>query len=303
MSKFKSAISMMKKPEMLLLTLGSKGLFNWMPDKLYISLIYFLAFGKKINLYNPQSFNEKLQWLKLYNREPKYSMMVDKYEVKKYIADIIGEEYIIPTLGVWDCTDQINFEELPNQFVLKCTHDSGSILICKDKKTFNYIKAKEKLNKHLKTNPFWFGREWPYKNVKPRIIAEQYLEDKNHQMIDYKIMCFNGIAKCCFVFSDRYSETGVRLNVYDRQWELLPVGREYTTINPNIKKPDNYELMILLAEKIAKQLPFVRVDFYELNGKLFFGEITFFPNSGFTRFKPSKWDSTFGEWITLSTNV
>ena len=301
MSKHK-ILSSLQNPGKLILSLADKGFFNWMSDEAFLKVVFFFSFGRKVNLRNPQTFNEKLQWMKLNNRNPEYPMLVDKYEVKHYISEIMGEQYVIPTLGLWNNVDEINLDNLPDQFVLKCTHDSGSIVICRDKKSFDFTRAKEKLNSHLKKNLFWYGREWPYREVKPRIIAEQYFEDNNQQLLDYKVMCFNGEAKCCFVFSDRYSDSGVRLNVYNREWELMPVGREYTTPNPEILKPLHYDLMLQLAEGITKGMPFARVDFYEPKGRLLFGEITFFPNSGFTKFKPQEWDEIFGNWIKLPTN-
>ena len=299
MSKLRSLLSLLRKPGMLFLTLAGKNCFNWLQDRTFLKIAYFLVFGRRLNLGNPVTFNEKMQWLKLNDRNPAYSAMVDKYEVKKIISDLIGEEYLIPTLGVWESANDIDLKQLPERFVLKCTHDSGSVLICKDRSTFDFEEARKKLNVHLRKNPYWFGREWPYRNVAPRIIAEEYLEDEHHQLADYKMMCFNGKAKCCFIFTDRFASSGIRLNVYDREWNPLPVGREYTSINPEIIRPKNYEQMLQLAEKVAAGLPFARVDFYELNGRLLFGEITFYPNSGLTRFKPQEWDTTFGSWITL----
>ena len=189
------------------------------PDKLYLKYKFYKKMKKQLNLDNPQTFNEKLQWLKLYDRNPEYTRMVDKYEVKKYVAEKIGEEYIIPTLGVWNKFEDIDFEELPNQFVLKCTHDSGGVVICKDKSTFDFNAANKKLTHCLKRNYFWKGREWPYKNIKPRIIAEQYIAE---DLVDYKFMCFSGEVKCSFICTNRFSTQGLHVTFFDREWNLLP---------------------------------------------------------------------------------
>ncbi len=297
MSKLKKLFSALKKPGELIYSLGGKGKLNWLSDKAYLNLVFRSVFGRKINWENPKTFNEKLQWLKINDRNPKYPSLVDKYEVKNIIADTIGEEYIIPTLGVWERAEDIDFNSLPQSFVLKCTHDSGSVVICKDKKKLEIDKVRTLLNSKLGKNPYYFGREWPYKMVKPRIIAEQYLEDD--ELRDYKFMCFNGQAKCCFVFSDRFEESGVKLNVYDNKWQLMQMGRKYTTTKQGIERPINYDLMIKFSELLSKDIPFARVDFYEVKEKLLFGEITFYPNAGFTPFNPEEWDLIMGEWIEL----
>ena len=299
MSKIRTFVSLLKKPGELIYTISGKGLLNWMPDRAYLGLVYRLVFGQRIDWENPKTFNEKLQWLKINDRTPKYSLLVDKYEVKKYVADILGNEYIIPNLGVWEKADDIDFDSLPEKFVLKCTHDSGSVIICKEKSSLDFNIVRASLNAHLHKSPYWFGREWPYRSVSPRIIAEPYLEDEDKQLKDYKFMCFNGQMKCCFVFSDRYEGSGLKLNVYDRNWELMKMGRKYTKTKKNLKQPKNYALMIEFAELLSKNIPFVRVDFYEVQGKVYFGEMTFFPNSGFTAFEPEEWDSILGDWLTL----
>ena len=255
---------------------------------------------KKLNLKKPQTFNEKLQWLKLYNRNPEYTKMVDKYEAKKYVADIIGEEYIIPTLGVWNNVEDIEFESLPNQFVLKCTHDSGGVIICKDKKNFNIENAKKKLKDSLKQNFYYKGREWPYKNVKPRIIAEKFMYDENTEDLnDYKFMCFNGQVKCSFTCTERRSSSGLKVTFFDKEWHKMPFERHYPSSNKEIKKPINYDLMLRISEKLSQDMDFVRVDLYEINGKVYFGELTFFPGCGMEEFIPDKWDNILGSWLAL----
>jgi len=269
-------------------------------DKLYIKIQYKATFKRKLNLKNPTSFNEKLQWLKLYNRKPEYSTMVDKFEVKDYVASIIGEQYIVPTLGVWDSFDEIDFESLPSKFVLKCTHDSGSVIICRDKSIFDKKSAKLKIEKKLKSNLFWHGREWPYKNVRPRIIAEPLMQDEEGELKDYKIMCFNGVARCAFVCSDRFSEKGLHVTFFDRNWNVMPFERSFPSVKEGLPQPQNYKKMIELSEILSKDIPFVRVDFYEIDGQIYFGELTFFPGNGMEQFQPEEWDYKLGEWIELT---
>lgn len=279
------------------------GLCNNVSDEEYLRQIYRFRMGKDLNLDNPKTLNEKLQWLKLHDRKPEYTTMVDKYEVKKYVADIIGEEYIVPTLGVWDNVEDIEFDKLPNQFVLKCTHDSGSIVICKDKSKLDFEAAKKKLKKGLDRNLFWYGREWPYKDVKPRIIAEPYMEDgKAHELIDYKFMCFNGVVKCSFTCSERFTESGLKVTFFDKDWNVMPFERHYPASKNPPKKPINYDKMIQFSEKLSKGILFVRVDFYEINGQLFFGELTFYPGSGFEEFTPEEWDYKLGDFLKLKND-
>lgn len=271
--------------------------FSFLSDKSYLQFKYFAAFGKTINFSNPKSFNEKLQWLKVNDRRSSYTKMVDKHKVKDYIANKIGSEYIIPTLGVWDNFDDINFDALPNQFVLKCTHDSGGIIICKDKKSFDMISAKKKIEKSLCCCFFWMGREWPYKNVKPKIIAEQYMGEN---LNDYKLFCFNGIPKMTLVCSDRFAVDGLKEDFFDENWVHISVKRPgHENSNSIIECPKQYELMKALAADLSYGIPFSRIDLFEIEGKVYFGEITFYPASGFDGFEPNEWDITFGEWIKL----
>ena len=280
--------------------LSRRHFFDWMPDRLYIKLMYYCIMNRKIDLNNPKTFNEKLQWLKLYDRNPLYTTMVDKYEVKKYVADIIGEEYIIPTIGIYDNFDEIDFNKLPNKFVIKCTHDSGGVVVCKDKTKLNIEEARKKINKCLKRNFFYVGREWPYKNVKPRIIIEEFVEAcKDEDLNDYKFMCFNGKVKCSFVCTERRSEDGLKVTFFDLNWNKMPFERHYPFSKKEIQKPVNYEKMIQLSERLSKGLSFIRVDFYEANKKIYFGELTFFPGNGTEEFTPEEWDYKIGEWIKL----
>lgn len=274
-------------------------IFYKMDDEKFLKIKYFLIFRKKLNLDDPETFNEKLQWLKLYNRKPEYTKMVDKYEVKKYIADLIGNEYLIPTLGIYDSFDDIDFKKLPNKFVIKCTHDSGSILICKDKSVIDINKAKKQFNKTMKRNFYYFGREWAYKNVKPRIIIEKYMEDESlSELKDYKVFNFNGQSKLIQVDFNRFS--GHKRNMYNTKWEKLDMNLIYK-INKDIQieKPQHLEQILKLSSKLSKGSPFMRTDFYVIKDKIYFGEITFYPESGFGKFIPEKYDKTLGDLIEL----
>ncbi len=299
-SKIINASKLLYNPNYRWLYLASLGRYNDWDDKKYLEKVFECIMGKELDLDNPQTFNEKLQWLKLYDRKPEYTTMVDKYAVKKYVADIIGEEYIIPTLGVWNHFDEIDFDKLPNQFVLKCTHDSGGIVICKDKNKLDLKSAKKKIEKCLKRNYYWSSREWPYKDVRPRIIAEKYMEDRQaHELIDYKFMCFNGEVKCSFTCSERFSEDGLKVTFFDKCWNVMPFERHYPASKNPPKKPINYNKMIQFSEQLSKGIPFVRVDFYEINGQLYFGELTFYPGGGFEEFTPEDWDYKIGSWLKL----
>ena len=285
--------------------LTTTSLLNWLPDRYYLRLYYWSRIARRLDLKNPQTFNEKLQWLKLHNRRPEYTAMVDKYEVKQYVAQRIGEDYIIPTLGVWDRFEDIDFDNLPDQFVLKCTHDSGGLVIVRDKSELDRNAAKEKINRSLKKNYYYYGREWPYKNVKPRILAEQYMSDQGDktdagELTDYKFLCFHGSVGCIFTVSERFAESGLKMTFFDKAWNKLPFERLYPMSKEEIAPPQNLEKMIALAERLAKGHPFLRVDFYEVMGKIYFGELTFFPGSGVEPFDPESWDRTLGEWLDLS---
>ncbi len=276
-------------------------LLKWMPDKLYLTLKFRAKTGKWINWKNPKTFNEKLQWLKVYDRNPEYTRMVDKYEAKKYVADIIGEEYIIPTLGVWDKFVDIDFDLLPNQFVLKTTHDSGGIVICRDKLTFDIEAARKKINQSLKYNYYYSGREWPYKNIKPRIIAEEYMVDESgYELKDYKLFSFDGVVRSMFIATDRsVPDEETKFDFYDKDFNHLSFTNGHPNASCEIRCPKSFEEMKRLAEKLSKGIPQVRVDFYDINGKVYFGELTFFHWSGMVPFNPDEWDEKFGEWLNL----
>ncbi len=283
---------------------ANRGKYDTMDDKTYIERKYKAKFGKKLDLRNPQTFNEKLQWLKLYDRKPVYTEMVDKYEVKKYVARNIGEEYLIPSYGVWDHFNEINFDSLPNQFVLKCTHDSGGIYIVKDKSNFNYSEAQVSIENRLQHSYYLTGREWPYKNVRPRIIAEHFMEDterNSHEGLrDYKVHCFNGVPKVILVCQDRFAESGMTEDFFDTNWNRLDAQRKkHRNSAEPIHKPIELDKMLKLAEELSTDIPFIRVDFYVIHGRIYFGELTFFPASGFEEFIPEAFDLAMGKWIDI----
>lgn len=270
-------------------------------DELYLRIMYYLRLGKVLHLSNPVSFNEKLQWLKLYDRNPLYTILVDKYAVKKYVANIIGEEHIIKTIATYDSVEDIDWNALPKQFVLKCTHDSGGIVVCKDKTMLDFSASTKKLAECLSTSYYPYNREWPYKDVPRRIIAEQYMEDtKTAELRDYKFFCFNGEPKALFIASDRMSrDEETKFDFFDMDFNHLPFrnGHPNATVLPD--KPLCFEEMKQLAAKLSVGFPQVRVDFYEVDGKVYFGEMTFFHWSGMTPFEPEEWDYKLGKFIEI----
>lgn len=272
-------------------------------DKLYLKVYYYLHTGKQLNLDNPVSFNEKTQWLKLHNTQPICTVMADKYAVRQLIIDSIGEDYLIPCLGVWNCFDEIDLESLPDRFVLKTTHDSGSVVICRDKSRFDKDAARKKLNRSLKNNYFWAGREYPYKNIKPRIIAEAFMENDGEEgLSDYKFLCFGGKPDILFYASDRFNKEGesVKFDYYDMNLNHLPVSsRGHKHKNLVIPYTESFEEMKTLASKLSTGFPFLRVDFYLINGKVYFGELTFHHDGGVVPFVPDEWDYRLGEKIVL----
>lgn len=274
------------------------------PDSIYLKLLFYRRLGKRLNLKNPKTFNEKLQWLKLYDRRPEYITMADKYTVKEYVANIIGEQYIIPTLGLWENFDDIDFDKLPGEFVLKCTHDSGGVVICKDKNMLDKAAAKHKLESSLGRNYYWPGREWPYKDIKPRIIAEKYITNNagrqsSGELRDYKFFCFNGKVRCFKIDFDRFTEH--KANYYSSEKRLLKFGEKVCPpdFSKSLEIPFNIDAMIQLAERLSKGYPFVRVDLYNTVEKIYFGELTFYPASGFGPFIPEEWDVRLGEYLQL----
>lgn len=278
-----------------------KKIMRILPDWAYISLKYYYHFQRFPNLKNPKTFNEKLQWLKLHDKKPIYTTMVDKYEAKKYVADIIGEEYIVPTYGVWERFDDIDFAALPEQFVLKCTHDCGGLVIVRDKGKLDIEAAREKIEKSLKTNYFWEGREWPYRNVKPRIIAEKYLDSETDAgMTDYKFYCFRGEPRFLYVSEGLEDHDTAKISFITMDWEFAEFQRDdYATHQALPKKPELFDEMVQIAKKLSKDQYFMRVDLYECKKQIYFSELTLTPASGFSPLQPSKCDEQLGEWIEL----
>lgn len=270
------------------------------PDKLYLSCHYYYWVGEKLRWSHPQKFNEKLQWLKLYNRNPLYTTLVDKVEVKKYVSKIIGDKYVIPTLATFDKVEEIEWAKLPNQFVIKCNHDSFSYVICRDKQKLDISSATKRLGNALKKDHYRMAREWPYKNVKRKILVEKYIEDPSGDLKDYKFFCFNGKVKAMFVATDRQNdEVETRFDFFDENYNHFPMISEHPNAEVVPKKPDNFDLMKNLAEKLSKDIPFVRVDFYDTQGKVLFGEFTMFHHGGTATFTPEKFEYIFGDWIKL----
>ena len=277
-----------------------RGKAQWMPDELYLKILFRANMGYSLNLKNPKTYNEKLQWLKLYDRRDKYTKMVDKVAAKEQVASIIGEQFIIPTYGIWESFDDIDFDTLPNRFVLKCTHDSHNVIICTDKNKFDVKKARMTIEEGLNTNYYLYGREWPYKNVQPRIIAEKYIAIDSMDLHDYKFYCFNGVPTAVCVTSDRGKEDGLKIDYYTINKEKLPIqSGEYQNSTEIHKFPQKYEEMVTIATKLSSGIPHVRVDLYCVNEKIYFGELTFFDSAGFAPFNPKKWDEIWGGWIQL----
>lgn len=271
------------------------------PDSWFLRIKFYRNFGRFPDLVHPRTFNEKLQWLKLHDRNPLYTRMVDKYEAKKYVAEIIGPQYIIPTLGVWDRAEEIDFDSLPDQFVLKATHDSGRVIICTDKSTLDRQKAIDEMRISLRRNFYAITREWPYKNVKPRIIAEQLLETGDSEdLADYKIHNFNGIPKVILVCRNRFGETGLTEDFFDPTWRHLDVRRPEHPNAPVLEnKPEELAQMLELSRKLSKDYPFMRTDFYCVSGKIYFGEITLYPASGCVPFIPESFDVLLGQELNI----
>ena len=289
----------LEDPRCILRRILARNDFSWMPDVPYLKIMYYAHFGRKLDLENPTTVTEKMQWLKLYDRNPRYTDMVDKQEAKRIITETIGEGYVIPTLGVWNDPDEIDFGALPDKFVLKTTHDSGGVFICRDKAALDVSAAKEKMRKSLDRDYFYWGREWPYKNVKPRIIAEQYMEDMaTGELRDYKWFCFHGVPKLMAIFCDR-SIGATTADYFDDSFNLLDMNWTYPAANIAPEKPRSFEQMKQMAAALSQDIPCLRVDFYEVNGKPYAGELTFFHGAGFDVIHPKEWDARIGAWITL----
>lgn len=269
------------------------------PDVPYLKMVYRIKTGKKLNLDDPKTFNEKLNWLKLHDIHPEYTDLVDKIKVREIIKEKLGEEYLIPLLGVWDSFDEIDFDTLPDKFVLKCNHDSGSVKVITDKSRINKPELKKFFDGRLSLNPWCLAREYPYKNVKPKIIAEQYMEAKGGKGInDYKFFCFDGKPKIMFVATDR--ATDVKFDFFDMQFNHLDVVNIHENADTVPEKPESFDRMVKIASVLSKGMRFVRIDLYEIDSKIYFGEFTFFHGGGFYLFKPEEWDRKIGDMLDLS---
>ena len=299
-TKIKTATSFINNPKKMLYPAAQNGFFKWIPDKYFLKILYWAELDRRLDLNDPTLFSEKIQWLKLHDRNPNYTYLVDKFLVKSIVSTKIGSEYIIPTLKYWDSVEEIDFDCLPNSFVIKCNHDSGGIFICKDKRTQDISLLKKRIMIRFERNAYYSGREWPYKNISKRIIAEELLNDPNHyDLIDYKFYCFNGIPRYCQVIQNR--STNETIDFYDMEWRYQP----FTGLGINSKqgdpidKPLRFETMKNMAEKLAEGTMFVRIDLYNIDGKIYFGEYTLYPKSGFGRFTPDEWNIKLGDMIHI----
>lgn len=297
----KKLIRVINNPTLIARRILSKTARLW-PDRLYLKALYRLKMGVKLNLKTPKTFNEKLNWLKLYNRKSEYTQMVDKLAVKEYVTEKIGKEYIIPTLGAWNNFDEIDFSLLPDKFVLKTTNggDGNGVVICTDKSKFDKEQVRLRLSKSLLSDIYTSYREWPYKDVKKKIFAEKYItDDAVGELRDYKFFCFNGNVQFCKADFGQFIEH--HANYFDRDWNLQPFGELDLPPIPEvfIEKPEHFERMIEVAEKLSAGIPFVRIDLYNIKGKIYFGEITFFPAAGMGRFTQDEWDGILGNLIKL----
>jgi hypothetical protein len=265
--------------------------------------------GKRIHLREPKGFNEKIQWLKLYHRNPNYTLMVDKFSVRKFVADRVGEKYLVPLLGVWENADDIDFEQLPNQFVLKCNHNSGGgMCICRDKSQLDIVKVKKEINAALRKNYYYEEREWAYKNVHPRVIAEKYMvntliDNTKYSHEDFKFYCFNGEPKFFYVGMEdtsNGSKVKLMLSFFDLEFRPTEFGRSDCEPIPfDVKKPACFEEMLGIARRLSADIPFVRIDLFIANNQVYFGEMTLCPGGGFGFFKPEEWEEKIGDWLEL----
>ena len=277
-------------------------IFRYLPDSLFVRIQYRAIMGKKLHLNNPRGFNEKLQWLKIHDRKKEYELYVDKYAVREFIEKTIGEQYLVNLLGVWDNADQIDYDYLPNQFVIKGAHDSGSVVVCRDKTRLDQDATTEMMRKTLKKNNYYYGRDWPYKHVTPRIIAEEYLDNGPLGLIDYKFYCFDGEPKFLYISQGLENHSTARITFFDLNGNRMPFQRaDYPTHEIDPPLPDNFNEMIVLSKKLAQEVnsPFVRIDLYNVEGRIVFSEITFRPCSGYMKFVPEEWDNKIGDLLVL----
>lgn len=304
----KGIIWYLKKPKLIFNGIGARGHFLWMSDERYLKIRYKAHTGKKLNIDNPKTFNEKIQWLKVNDRKPIYSSLVDKYAVRNFIKENIGEQYLIPLIGVYNSFDDIDFDNLPEQFVMKCNHDSGSVVVCRNKSTFDIDKAREKLMKPFKLNYYWNNREWAYKNINNRcIVVEKYIEQNGQDnsvegLIDYKFYCFNGEAKFLYISKGLENHSTAKISFFDLNGEKMPFKRkDYEGFDQTPSMPTNLNEMINISNKLASLIDalFVRIDFYEVNDHVYFSEFTFYPAGGMMPIEPEEWDEKLGDYLKL----
>lgn len=300
MTDFSTQIkNVLNDPYQIIKSLARRGHLDGLSDIRYIRLLYYANFKHKLALKNPKTYNEKIQWMKLYDRNPLYTQLVDKYKVRDYVKEKIGAEYLIPLYGVWDSFEEIDFDSLPNEFVLKTNHDSNSVVICKDKNQLDIEAAKQKLTESLNRNYYYQGRQWAYKNVKPKIVCEKYMVDsRTKDTRDYKFYCFHGEPKIMFISSDRGEDT--RADFFDIDFNFLDVQKDYKNSENGLDKPINFEKMKEISRVLSAGFPHVRLDYYEIDGKIYFGEFTFYSGNGFSPFHPHEYDELLGSWFTVS---
>lgn len=300
MRKIKTAINLLRHNKGGFVAQIIRRLGFMFSDETYIKLLYKYQMGHRIDFETPKYYTEKIQWLKLYDRREEYSKIVDKYEVKKIVAELVGKDVIIPTLGVWDRIDDIDWKSLPDKFVIKTTFGGGSdgVFICHNKKELDVNRINKSLTKSMKTNPYKRLREWPYKNVPKRIIAEELLEEKTGDLRDYKFYCFNGEPKVLLIASNRY--TSHNFDYFDMDFNKLPIKSAMGPNNPKVTdKPICFERMKDIAKRLSANYPHIRIDLYECNNRVYFGEMTLYDSSGFDNLSSDEWNLKFGSWITL----
>ena len=298
----KDVLDFLTSRERIFKFFDNRHLLDWMDDKHYLKLAFHAKMGYPLNLKKPRTFSEKLQWLKLYDRKPEYTRMVDKYAVRQYITEKIGAEYLIPLVGgPWKSVEEIDFDALPEQFVLKCNHDSGGLVICRDKSSLDREDVKQKLGQHLKANYYMSSREWPYKDVSPCIFAEKYMVDESGvELKDYKWYCFNGNPRFLLITTDRAAEdVPTKYTYFDMDYNILPFYNSGPHAEEPIPKPETFDQMKHLAEILSAEMAHLRVDLYDINGKVYFGELTFYDSSGMAKFDPPDWDEKIGSWLKL----
>lgn len=295
----KKIIGCIKEPVKIWTNIGMRGGLNWLNTKSYISIAYKLTFGRKLRWDNPETYTEKINWCKLHWYNPLVEKCVDKYDVREYVELKIGKQYLNEVYGVWNTYEEINFEELPEQFVIKVTNGSGDVYLCSDKKKLDEREMKKRLDRYRRHNVFYANREWPYLAANRRYIAEKLIKSADGKAIkDYKIFCFYGEPKFCFVGSDR--DTEVKFDFFDNDWNYIPVRNGHDHKNPLPERPQYWSEMLEVAAKLSEDFPHVRVDLYEEEGKVYFGELTFFHFGGFVKFEPDSFDYEFGKLFDLS---